>query len=121
MPASFLQLARGAADADFPGFSLDACLINRYEPGTRMTLHQDNEKGFDQPIVSLSLGLAAVFLYGGDSRSDRPARVRLEHGEDVAVWGGPSRLRYHGVMPLKDGLHPILGARRINLTFRKAG
>lgn len=122
MPDSFLQLARKAAGiAGYEGFTPDACLINRYDPGARMTLHQDkNERDFGQPIVSVSLGLAAIFLFGGESRSDRPTRVRLEHG-DVAIWGGPSRLRYHGVLPLQDGLHPLLGRHRINLTFRKAG
>lgn len=122
LPASFLQLARTAAEAaGFPGFEPDACLINRYEPGARMSLHQDkNERDFSAPIVSVSLGLPAVFLFGGRQRSDRAQRVPLHHG-DVAVWGGPDRLRYHGVAPLKDGRHPILGAMRINLTFRRAG
>lgn len=122
MPDSFRRLAREAAGiAGYEGFTPDACLINRYDPGARMTLHQDkNEKDFGQPIVSVSLGLAATFLFGGDSRSDRPIRVRLEHG-DVAIWSGPARLRYHGVMPLRDGIHPLVGSHRINLTFRKAG
>jgi len=122
MPESFRELARGAATAGgFPIFEPDACLINRYDPGARMTLHQDkNERDFDAPIVSVSLGLAAVFLFGSDARSDRPRRVRLEHG-DVVVWGGPSRLRFHGVMQLREGFHPLVGPHRINLTFRKAG
>ncbi|MCM5570351.1 DNA oxidative demethylase AlkB [Burkholderiaceae bacterium FT117] len=122
MPRDFERLAAEAASrAGFPGFVPDACLVNRYEPGARLALHQDrNERDFDAPIVSVSLGLPAVFLFGGQSRADKAMRVPLVHG-DVAVWGGPARLRYHGVMPLKDGEHPLLGRCRINLTFRKAG
>jgi alkylated DNA repair protein (DNA oxidative demethylase) len=122
MPAVLLELAReAAAQAGFAGFVPDACLVNRYLPGARLSLHQDrNERDFSAPIVSVSLGLPAVFLFGGDARSDRAARVPLFHG-DVAVWGGADRLRFHGVLPLKPGEHPLLGARRINLTFRKAG
>lgn len=122
MPAIFLELAwEAAAEAGFPGFVPDACLVNRYLPGARLSLHQDrNERDFSAPIVSVSLGLPAVFLFGGNVRSDRAARVPLFHG-DVAAWGGADRLRYHGVLPLKPGEHPLLGARRINLTFRKAG
>jgi DNA oxidative demethylase len=122
MPGSFLDLAeRAAAAAGFPGFAPDACLINRYEPRARLTLHQDrNEADFHHPIVSVSLGIAAVFLFGGTRRADKPARVPLEHG-DVVVWGGPARLRYHGVLPVKAGHHPLVGGCRFNLTFRKAG
>lgn len=122
MPSVFLELAReAAAEAGFAGFVPDACLVNRYLPGARLSLHQDrNERDFSAPIVSVSLGLPAVFLFGGDARTDRAARVPLFHG-DVAVWGGADRLRFHGVLPLKPGEHPLLGARRINLTFRKAG
>jgi len=122
MPVPFAVLAARAAErAGFPGFRPDSCLINRYEPGTRLSLHQDrNERDFDQPIVSVSLGLPAVFLFGGTRRKDRPARIPLRHG-DVVVWGGPARLRYHGVSALRDGVHPLLGRWRINLTFRKAG
>jgi DNA oxidative demethylase len=121
LPLPFLNLARSAAAlAGFPNFVPDACLINRYQPGARLTLHQDkNEHDFNQPIVSVSLGLPAVFLFGGEQRSDKTARVPVVHG-DVLVWGGPARLRYHGVMPLKDGSHPLAGAYRFNLTFRKA-
>jgi alkylated DNA repair protein (DNA oxidative demethylase) len=121
MPASFLRLAEdAAAHAGFSGFVPDACLVNRYEPGARLTLHQDkNERNFSQPIVSVSLGISAGFLFGGRSRADRVARVPLEHG-DVVVWGGPARLRYHGVMPLAAGRHPLVGNHRINLSFRKA-
>jgi alkylated DNA repair protein (DNA oxidative demethylase) len=121
MPALFSKLAEGAAAAGgFPGFKSDACLINRYEPGARLTLHQDrNELDFTQPIVSVSLGLPATFLFGGDTRKDRPRRYRLESG-DVVVWGGPTRLAYHGVAPLKEGISALTGACRINLTFRKA-
>jgi alkylated DNA repair protein (DNA oxidative demethylase) len=121
MPPAFLDLARAAAQAGgFPGFAPDACLVNRYEPGARLTLHQDkDELDYDAPIVSVSLGLPAVFLFGGDARKDRQRRVPLQHG-DVVVWGGPARLRYHGVLPLKNGHHAILGSQRLNLTFRRA-
>jgi DNA oxidative demethylase len=121
MPPSFGQLARqAAAQAGFPAFSPDACLINRYAPGARMSLHQDrDETDFGAPIVSVSLGLSAIFLFGGLKRSDKPRRYRLEHG-DIVVWGGPARLNFHGVAPLADGEHPLLGRQRINLTFRKA-
>jgi alkylated DNA repair protein (DNA oxidative demethylase) len=121
MPKSFRELARkAAAEAGFDGFAPDACLINRYQPGARMSLHQDkDELDFDAPIVSVSLGLPAIFLFGGLKRADKPQRFRLEHG-DIAVWGGPARLRFHGVAPLADGEHPLLGRQRINLTFRKA-
>jgi alkylated DNA repair protein (DNA oxidative demethylase) len=121
MPSAFLRLAKDAsAHAGFSGFLPDACLVNRYEPGARLSLHQDkDEADFEQPIVSVSLGLPAVFLFGGLQRADKPRRVELTHG-DVVVWGGPARLRYHGVMPLKEGHHDLLGRHRINLTFRKA-
>jgi DNA oxidative demethylase len=122
MPDVFLELAgAAAARGGFSGFIPDACLINRYEPGTRLTLHQDrNERDFSQPIVSVSLGIPAVFLFGGMRRTDRAMRVPLAHG-DVVVWGGPARLRYHGVLPLKPNHHETLGACRINLTLRRAG
>jgi len=121
MPPVFLQLAaRASESAGFAGFSPDVCLINRYIPGARMSLHQDrDERDFDAPIVSVSLGLPAVFLFGGPKRSDKPRRYRLQHG-DVVVWGGPSRLFFHGVAPLADGEHASLGRQRVNLTFRKA-
>ena len=121
MPAAFRDLAESAArEAGFAGFAPDACLINRYEPGAKMSLHQDrDERDFSAPIVSVSLGLPATFLFGGARRSDKPQRHRLEHG-DVVVWGGPSRLFFHGVAPLADGEHALMGRRRINLTFRKA-
>ncbi len=121
MPPSFRALAgQAAAEAGFKGFSPDACLINRYQPGARMSLHQDkDEADFDAPIVSVSLGLPAVFMFGGLKRSDRPRRFRLQHG-DIAVWGGPMRLAFHGVAPLADGEHALMGRQRINLTFRKA-
>ncbi|WP_313370013.1 DNA oxidative demethylase AlkB [Achromobacter animicus] len=122
MPQAFRQLAQDAArEAGFPDFAPDACLVNRYEPGSRLSLHQDrNERDFSAPIVSVSLGMPAMFLFGGDDRADRAARVPLFHG-DVVVWGGVDRLRFHGVMPLKDLPHPRLGSRRINFTIRKAG
>jgi alkylated DNA repair protein (DNA oxidative demethylase) len=122
MPSIFLELAgQAAAQAGFPGFRPEACLVNRYEPGTRLSLHQDrDEKHYDAPIVSVSLGLPATFLWGGLKRADKTVRYRLEHG-DVVVWGGPSRLVFHGVAPLADGEHALLGRQRINLTFRKAG
>ena len=122
MPPSFRRLAAdAAAEAGFPDFAPDACLVNRYEPGSRLSLHQDkNERDYSAPIVSVSLGMPAMFLFGGDARADRAARVPLFHG-DVVVWGGDDRLRYHGVMPLKDLPHPRLGSVRINFTIRKAG
>jgi alkylated DNA repair protein (DNA oxidative demethylase) len=121
IPAAMLELARGAADAaGFSGFEPDACLVNRYEPGARLTLHQDkDERDFSQPIVSVSLGVPAVFLFGGSKRKERPLRLDLFHG-DVVVFGGPSRLRYHGVAPLKTAHHPFAGQARINLTLRRA-
>jgi alkylated DNA repair protein (DNA oxidative demethylase) len=121
MPLAFRELAEAAArEGGFGGFTPDACLINRYEPGARMSLHQDrDEADFSAPIVSVSLGLPAIFLFGGMKRSDKPRRYRLAHG-DVVVWGGPSRLYFHGIAPLADGEHPVLGRKRINLTFRKA-
>ncbi len=122
MPTSFLRLAQAAAlQTGFPGFVPDACLVNRYEPGAKLSLHQDkDERDFTQPIVSVSLGIPAIFLFGGEKRAETPRRILLTHG-DVVVWGGPARRRYHGVLPLKCGEHPLFGARRINLTFRKAG
>jgi alkylated DNA repair protein (DNA oxidative demethylase) len=121
MPPVFRTLAeQAAAEAGFNGFAPDACLINRYQPGARMSLHQDkDENDFGAPIVSVSLGLPAIFLFGGLERADKPRRFRLEHG-DIVVWGGPSRLFFHGVAPLADGEHSLMGRQRINLTFRKA-
>jgi alkylated DNA repair protein (DNA oxidative demethylase) len=121
MPPLFLDLAqRAAAAAGFDGFAPESCLINRYVPGTQLSLHQDrNERDYAQPIVSVSLGLPAIFLFGGLKRGDRPQRIPLESG-DVVVWGGPSRLVFHGVAPLADGVHPLTGACRINLTLRHA-
>lgn len=122
MPDSFVDLARSAAaEAGFADFTPDACLLNRYAAGSRLSLHQDRDE-IDRgaPIVSVSLGLPAVFLFGGLKRSDSPARILLVHG-DVVVWGGPSRLRYHGVQPIKAGRCPETGDCRINLTLRKAG
>lgn len=120
MPPVLRRLAADAADdAGFNGFEPEACLINRYVPGAKLSLHQDkDELDFDAPIVSVSLGLPAIFLFGGPKRADKPNRYRLEHG-DVVVWGGPSRLSFHGVAPLADGEHALMGRQRINLTFRK--
>lgn len=122
IPTSFVELAtRAAAEAGYARFLPDACLVNCYVPGARLTRHQDrNERDFNQPIVSVSLGLPAMFQFGGLKRTDSLVRVALEHG-DTVVWGGPSRLCYHGVLALKDGTHPLTGRRRINLTFRRAG
>jgi DNA oxidative demethylase len=122
MPSLLRSLSTdAAAEAGYARFASDACLVNRYEPGARLTLHQDrNERDMTAPIVSVSLGLPATFLFGGLRRGDRPRRIRLEHG-DVVVWGGPTRLAFHGVEPLGDGMHPVAGACRINLTFRRAG
>jgi alkylated DNA repair protein (DNA oxidative demethylase) len=121
MPPAFCRLAGdAAAQAGFGAFAPDACLVNRYQPGAKMSLHQDkDELDFGSPIVSVSLGLPAIFLFGGLKRSDKPRRYPLSHG-DVVVWGGPARLVFHGVAPLADGEHILLGRQRINLTFRKA-
>jgi alkylated DNA repair protein (DNA oxidative demethylase) len=121
LPDPFLALAQqAAAQADFPAFVPDACLINRYAPGAKLSLHQDkDERDLSQPIVSVSLGLPAIFLFGGLQRADRQMRVPVSHG-DVIVWGGPARLRYHGIQPLKPGSHLLVGTYRLNLTFRKA-
>jgi alkylated DNA repair protein (DNA oxidative demethylase) len=121
MPFVFLELARdAAASAGFNDFKPDACLVNRYDSGARLSLHQDkNERDFDAPIVSVSLGIPAIFLWGGLRREDKSMRVQLTHG-DIMVWGGPARLRYHGVLPIKEACHPLTGTHRINLTFRKA-
>jgi alkylated DNA repair protein (DNA oxidative demethylase) len=121
MPAEFRLLATtAAAQAGFPGFVPDACLINRYVPGARLSLHRDeDERDFTKPIVSVSLGLPAIFLFGGGRRGDRPRRIALAGG-DVVVWGGPARLAFHGVAPLAGGDDPLTGPCRLNLTFRKA-
>lgn len=121
MPDAFRRLAAEAAvEAGHPGFLPDACLINRYAPGARLSLHQDrDERDYGHPIVSISLGLPATFQFGGPKRSDPVQRIALRHG-DVVVWGGPARLFHHGILALKAGMHPLLGSVRINLTFRKA-
>jgi alkylated DNA repair protein (DNA oxidative demethylase) len=120
MPQVFLKLAQEAAVyAGFENFQPDACLINRYHAGTRLSLHQDkNEHDYTAPIVSVSLGIPAIFLWGGLHRDDKTRRVPLLHG-DVVVWGGPARLHYHGVLPVKEGYHSLTGLCRINLTFRR--
>ena len=120
MPPLLSDLAGRAAErAGFSRFAPDVCLVNRYVPGAKMSLHQDkDELDFGAPLVSVSLGLPAIFLFGGLERSDKPQRFRLEHG-DIAVWGGPSRLFFHGVASLADGDHPVMGPQRLNLTFRK--
>jgi len=122
MPTVFAQLAREAAAlAGFADFCPDACLVNRYLPGTRLSLHQDrNERDFSAPIVSVSLGMPALFLFGGARRSDPVRKIPLFHG-DVAVWGGAERLHYHGIATLKDRPHTLLGSQRVNFTLRKAG
>ena len=122
MPLPFRELAVAAAEeAGFSNFVPDACLINRYKPGARLSLHQDkNEHDLTQPVVSVSLGLPATFLFGGLERAERTQRIQIVHG-DVIVWGGPARLRYHGIVPLRDGEHSRTGRVRYNLTFRKAG
>ena len=121
LPPIFADLATKAAEvAGFNGFCPDACLVNRYVPGARLSLHQDrNERDFDQPIVSVSLGLPAIFLWGGKARSEKVRRIPLLHG-DVVVWGGPDRLTFHGIHSLADGEHPLTGACRFNVTFRRA-
>ncbi|MCM2321191.1 MAG: DNA oxidative demethylase AlkB [Pseudomonas sp.] len=122
LPEAFGRLAReAAATAGFADFAPDACLVNRYLPGTRMSLHQDrDEHSFEHPIVSVSLGIPALFLFGGHARRDPAQRVPLLHG-DVVVWGGADRLRFHGILPIKEAVHPLLGAQRINFTLRRAG
>lgn len=121
MPKAFAELARNAAEAaGFDGFAPEACLINRYEPGAKLSPHQDrDERNLDQPIVSVSLGVDATFLWGGQARGDRPRRITVHHG-DVAVWGGPARLTFHGIDTLAGSDHPLTGALRYNLTFRTA-
>lgn len=122
LPACLAALAQAAAqEAGYPGFVPDACLVNEYAPGARLSLHQDkDERDLRAPIVSVSLGLPCVFQFGGLQRNAPTQRLRLAHG-DVLVWGGPTRLAFHGVLPLADGQHPLLGRRRVNLTFRQAG
>lgn len=121
MPDLFADLAtRAAATAGYDGHRADVCLVNRYEPGTRLSLHQDrDEQDLRAPIVSVSLGVPAVFLWGGLTRAVRPRRLALYHG-DVVVWGGPARLVHHGVQPLAEDRHPLTGSLRYNLTFRRA-
>lgn len=120
MPALWSELAvRAATEAGYPGFAPDACLVNSYVPGAKLSLHQDrDEKDLKAPIVSVSLGLPATFLFGTTNRKDKQRRFRLLHG-DVVVWGNESRLAYHGIAPLGTGEHALTGNRRINLTFRK--
>ncbi|AXI61791.1 DNA oxidative demethylase AlkB [Pseudomonas kribbensis] len=122
MPEVFRELAQAAAkQGGFSDFIPDSCLINRYVPGAKMSLHQDkDEHSYAAPIVSLSLGLPAMFLFGGFARSDKSQRISLLHG-DMVIWGGVDRLRYHGILPIKYGRHPQLGEQRFNLTFRTAG
>lgn len=120
MPDIFLSVAKAAAAAaGFPNFLPDGCLLNQYAPGAKLSLHQDSdEKDLGAPVIAISLGLTATFLFGGMQRSDRSQKIRLAHG-DVVVWGGRSRLAFHGIQPLKEGYHPQLGQQRISLTFRK--
>lgn len=122
LPEAFRRLAReAAAAAGFADFAPDACLVNRYLPGTRMSLHQDrDERSLEHPIVSVSLGIPALFLFGGHARRDPAQRLTMQHG-DVVVWGGVDRLRFHGILPIKEAVHPLLGAQRINFTLRRAG
>ncbi|MEO7775386.1 MAG: DNA oxidative demethylase AlkB [Steroidobacteraceae bacterium] len=120
LPRVFLQLARDAAlELGFADYSPDACLVNRYVPGSRLSLHQDrSERDLQAPVVSVSLGIPAIFLFGGMQRSGRCRRVQLVHG-DVVVWGGVDRMRFHGVLPVKTAQHSLLGEQRVNFTFRK--
>ncbi len=121
LPEAFLDIAaRAAVTAGYESFAPDVCLINRYTPGARLSLHQDNDEAdVTAPIISVSLGLPATFLFGGARRADKAIRLSLHHG-DVVIWGGPARLFFHGVAPLKDGVHPMAGPFRYNLTLRKA-
>lgn len=123
LPAEFLSLARRAASlAGFPRFEPDACLVNRYAPGSQLTAHQDrNEADFGAPIVSVSLGLPAKFYWHDGATRRGPTRSVAVHSGDVLVWGGPARLMYHGVRPIRDGVDPLVGPWRINLTLRRAG
>lgn len=122
MPSIFVEMAKKAANkGGYPEFDPDVCLINEYRPGTKLSLHQDkDEKEHEAPIVSVSLGVPAVFQWGGLRRGGGTRRIALRHG-DVVVWGGPDRFRYHGISPLKEDTHPLTGNRRINLTFRCTG
>jgi DNA oxidative demethylase len=122
MPPCLLDFAvRAATEAGYPDFVPDSCMINQYLPGTKLGLHQDrDERDLRAPVVSLSLGLPAIFLFGGLQRAGKTQRYRLAHG-DVVVWGGPSRLAFHGVLPVAEGDHALLGRRRVNVTFRKVG
>lgn len=121
MPRLFSKLAGDAAKAaGYSGLRPDACLINRYTPQARLSLHQDrDERDFTQPIVSVSLGLPAVFLWGGKKRNGRPLRLLMQSG-DVIVWGGSDRLNFHGIHSVAEGEHPLTGGYRFNLTFRRA-
>jgi DNA oxidative demethylase len=122
MPQCLLDFAvRAATEAGYPDFVPDSCMINQYLPGNKLGLHQDrDERDLRAPVVSLSLGLPAIFLFGGLQRTGKTQRYRLAHG-DVVVWGGPSRLAFHGVLPVADGDHALVGRRRVNVTFRKVG
>jgi alkylated DNA repair protein (DNA oxidative demethylase) len=120
MPDVFMTLAQKAAsEAGYHHFAPDACLINSYAPGAKLSLHQDNDEvDLNSPIVSVSLGLPAIFLFGGLTRQHGTKKIPLYHG-DIFVFGGQSRLAFHGIAPLKEGRHLLLGNQRINLTFRK--
>jgi DNA oxidative demethylase len=122
MPQCLLDFAvRAATEAGYPDFVPDSCMVNQYLPGNKLGLHQDrDERDLRAPVVSLSLGLPAIFLFGGLQRTGKTQRYRLAHG-DVVVWGGPSRLAFHGVLPVADGDHALVGRRRVNVTFRKVG
>jgi DNA oxidative demethylase len=122
MPLCLMDFAvRAATEAGYPDFVPDSCMINQYLPGTKLGLHQDrDERDLRAPVVSLSLGLPATFLFGGLERTGKTQRYRLAHG-DVVVWGGPARLAFHGVLPVAEGDHALLGRRRVNVTFRKVG
>lgn len=121
MPEEFSTLAIHAAkSAGYENFSPDVCLINCYRPGAGMSAHRDSDEAdFNHPIVSLSLGLPARFFVQGSERKGRSVPLDLASG-DVVVWGGESRLFYHGIRPLKAGDDTVFGDRRFNLTFRKA-
>ena len=120
IPAHWLALATALAEkAGFNGFHPDSALINRYAVGARMGLHQDRDEAtLAWPIVSLSLGLPARFMFGGKQRQAPVKDFTLLHG-DVVVWGGADRLRFHGIRPLKAGHHSLTGPYRYNITFRR--
>ncbi len=120
MPNAFKTLGQSAAQAArFEGFCPNACLINHYQAGQKLSAHQDkNEPDLSQPVVSVSLGMSATFLIHGNSRNNRAQKIQLHDG-DVMVWGRSARLMYHGVETKQSQPHPTLGFHRFNVTLRQ--